>query len=111
LEFLNIAISIPRRREDAIAAASYDNIGYVLNAKGDYDGAIAMYQKALTIRDAIFFREDHPSNAPTIWSVALINFGLAAALYGKEDYDGALVEFRKCLAIRKSAWAWSMLMQ
>jgi hypothetical protein len=30
-------------------ATTYDNIGRVLRAKGDYDGTLVQYEKALTV--------------------------------------------------------------
>jgi len=58
------------------------NLGAALGGKGDWDGAIAEYQKALDL---------NPKNDAA-------HANLAAALGNKGDADGAIAEYRKALS-------------
>jgi tetratricopeptide (TPR) repeat protein len=51
-------------------ATTYNNIGAVLYEKGDYDGAMVMYQKALAIQAVVL--GDNPSTAPTYHNIGQV---------------------------------------
>ena len=62
------------------------NIGLVLDNKGDYVGAIDMYQKALVIQEPLL--GVHPDTAETHNNIGL-------SLYKKGDHRGALQQFQE----------------
>ncbi|CAB9503788.1 repeat-containing protein [Seminavis robusta] len=79
-------------------AAAYCVLGNALGtanrAKGDYDGALTWFQKALTRQETVFGR-NHPVTAKSHYDIGTI-------LHEQGNYEGARVEYRKALAIWKS---------
>jgi nephrocystin-3 len=71
-------------------ATTYNNIGLLLNMRGDYDAALAMYKIVLAIEAVVL--GDHPSTATTYNNIGL-------ALNDTGGYDGALAMYPKVLAI------------
>ncbi len=69
----------------------YHNIAYAYQRNGDYNQALAFYQKALKIREEKLGK-DHPFTATTYHDIA-------AVYYAKGDYDRALEFFQKALKI------------
>jgi superkiller protein 3 len=64
--------------------------GIALHAKGDRDGAIACYQKAIDLDPKDY----------------VAHYSLGNALLAKGDLDGAIASFQKALALDpKFAWA------
>ena len=79
--------------EQEETAVSYNNIGSVYRAKGDYAKALEYYGKSLKIREKVFGK-DHESTA-----VSYNNIGLVYKAQG--DFTKALEYSRKALKIRK----------
>ena len=78
--------------EDTANSATYlNNIGEVLRAKGDYEGALEKYGQALEI-DINYFGEDHPN-------VARGYNNIGSVLNAKGDYEGALEKYGRALEI------------
>ncbi len=77
-----------REKQEAVAAAT-GNIGVVLGTKGDLDGALNSFKKALAIHEKLGRLEGQAS--------ALGNIG--AVLRTKGDLEGALENHKKSLAI------------
>ncbi len=65
-------------------------------SKGQYDRAIAFYEKALAIQTDLL-GDDHPD-------VATSYIGLGGAFYSKGDYDQAIGYYEKALAIRRKVF-------
>ena len=72
-------------------ATSYNNIGLVYKAQGDYAKALEYYGKALSIKESVL-GEDHPSTA-----TSYNNIGLVYKAQG--EYAKALEYLEKALAI------------
>ena len=76
---------------DADAAKSYNHIGRVYEAQGDYDRAMEYFLKALAIREKVLGTE-HSDTAASYNNIGLV--------YDyKDDYDRALEYHLKALAI------------
>ena len=73
-------------------ATSYNNIGVVYKAKGEYDKALEYYQKSLAIR-LKQLGPDHPDVATSYNNIGLV-------YDNKAEYDKALEYYQKSLAIR-----------
>jgi tetratricopeptide (TPR) repeat protein len=80
-------------------AVAYNNWGWALFNRKDYDGAIAKYQQALAV---------DPKNA------VAYNNNWGNALAHKKDYDGAIAKYQQILAVDpKDAaaynnWGWAL---
>ena len=74
-------------------ANSYNNIGYVYGAKGDYDRAFEYILKALAIREKVL-GEEHPDTASSYNNIGVV-------YNAKGDYDRELEYYLKALAIRE----------
>jgi len=72
----------------------HNEIGWVLDDKGDYDGALVQYEKARAIWESVRGR-NHPDTAASCHNIGLV-------LEKKGNYDGALVQYNKALAIQES---------
>src|SRR5262249_16003291 len=68
-------------RLDPKFALAHNNVGWILQKKGDTDGAIAAYQDAI--------RADP--------KLALAHGNLGAVLMNKRDFDGAIVALREAV--------------
>jgi tetratricopeptide (TPR) repeat protein len=60
-----------------------------LLSKGDYDGALVQYEKALAVRDSVLGKAH--------LDTAAISDNIALVLNEMGDYEGALVLFQKAL--------------
>ena len=74
-------------------AESYDNIGSILHDKGDLDGAMEQYERALAIREA---------KAPNSLAHAESYDNIGSMLHYKGDLDGAMEQYERTLAIREA---------
>ena len=70
----------------------YNNVGSVLWEKGDLEGALKDYQKALDIQE----RE-----APNSLAVAMCYNSVSSVLWEKGDFEGAMKHFHKALEIQE----------
>ncbi len=77
-------------------ATRYSNLGGAWGQKGEYDHAIAFYEKALAI-DSAALGGTHPS-------VALEYNNLGGAWHAKGEYDRAIALFEIALAIYSVAF-------
>ncbi|MEM1011239.1 MAG: tetratricopeptide repeat protein [Planctomycetota bacterium] len=73
-----------------------NNVGNVLQARGDLDGALAKYREAERI-DRAAFGDDHPNVA-----IRLNNVG--TVLQARADLDGALASYREAERIDRAAF-------
>jgi tetratricopeptide (TPR) repeat protein len=80
-------------RKHTDTAASYNNIGGVLKAQGQYAEALAYYRKALAIREKVLGRE-HTDTATSYHNIG-------AVLHRQGQYAEALAYYRKALAIQE----------
>ena len=70
-----------------VTIASCASLGEVLRQKGDYDGALVEYRKALLIQESTLGM-NHPDTATSYNNIGV-------ALHMKGDYDGALCHSQK----------------
>ena len=76
------------------------NIGSVLENKGDYDGALEMYERRHAIEEKSL-NPGHPSLAMTYGNIGDI-------LKNKDNYAGALEMYERCHAIEEKSWILSI---
>ena len=76
-------------------ATSYNNIGYIYSAQGDYSLALEYYQKALAIYKQAF-GDTHPKVALSYHNIGYVYNALS-------DYALALNYYQQALDIRKQA--------
>ena len=72
-------------------ATSYNNIGIVYKAQGDYPKALEYYDKALSIKERVLGK-DHPSTATSYNNIGLV-------YQSQGDYPKALEYYGKALSI------------
>jgi tetratricopeptide (TPR) repeat protein len=73
---------LPQHRGHPDLATAYETSGFLLETKGDLDGAEQAYQRALATREATIGR-DHPYTAVSVMRIASV-------AYAREDYEGAI---------------------
>jgi tetratricopeptide (TPR) repeat protein len=88
-------------RADETAANLATNLGYHLNAMGDYAGARPLYERALGIREKAL-DPDHQNEALLRSTATSLN-NLAYLLYDMGDYAGARPLHERALAIWEKA--------
>ena len=71
-------------------SVSYNNIGKVYYAKGDYDAALQFYQQSLELREELADRQ----------GLAVTYQNIGEAYLKKSEFQEALVFFEKSLALR-----------
>ena len=81
--------------QDSSTAQTLNNIGLVLQGNGDYNGALAKYEEALTTKNSKL-GDQHSSTADTLHNIANL------ILCSKGDYDGTLAKYEDALAIFKT---------
>ena len=93
LRLLNIAheLNLKYRPESGEAATSYNNIGFVYDAQGNYTKALECHNKALAIRLKVL-GENHPDTATSYNNIG-------AVYYNQGNYAKALEYYNKALAI------------
>jgi len=69
------------------------NVGYVMNANGEYDQALSLYETGLQIRENVLGK-DHSYIANSYNHIGI-------ALNRKNDFDGALAVYRKSVEIHE----------
>ena len=79
-------------------AVSLDNVGNILRARSDLDGALARYEESLEIRCQLLADEETPERLRDV-SVSLDNVG--NTLEGRGDFGGALARYEESLVIRR----------
>ncbi|NNJ10577.1 tetratricopeptide repeat protein [Chloroflexales bacterium ZM16-3] len=80
-------------REEPSAASLLNELGYLLQAQGDYAAARPYYERALAIRERVL-GADHPDTA-----LSLNNLGYL--LHAQRDYAAARPYYERALAIRE----------
>ena len=81
-------------------AMTYGSIGDVLKNKGNFDGALEMYERRHAIEEKSL-NPGHPSLAMTYGSIGDV-------LKIKGNYDGALEMYERCHAIEEKSWILSI---
>ena len=95
LKYHNRALHIAEKNNDSIdIVISYNYIGIVYNAKSNYDKALDVYNKALTIWKSKL-GEEHTD-------VATFYNNIGSVYSNKGDYDKAVEYYNKALAIQKA---------
>ena len=94
LRLLNIAheLNLKYRPESEETAVSYNDIGFIYSAQGNYTKALEYYEKALVIWLKVY-GENHPSTATSYNNIGLV--------YRQQGNDAKVLEYyNKALAIK-----------
>ena len=75
--------------------SSHTTAGNDLRSKGDFDGALSEYRKALAVQEAALGGKEHHAVAQTIYDIAKV-------LHDKGNYCEASEEYRKAITIWQS---------
>jgi CHAT domain-containing protein/Tfp pilus assembly protein PilF len=79
-------------------ATNLDNLGYLLQAQGDYGRALHFFERALAMRQQLYPEQRYRAGHPDL-ATSLNNLGLLLRVKG--DYGGALSYYERALAMRQ----------
>jgi tetratricopeptide (TPR) repeat protein len=100
---LLIAAGIPAH--DVLSIAQHIVRGRILQAQGEFDGAVGQFEKAAALQDSLPYME------PPFWYYP-VRQSLAAALVQAKRYDAAAEQFRRSLQrAPNSAWSYYGLVE
>ena len=100
LEYLQQSLTIRKQllgESHPDVAISYNNIGRIYDAQGDYARALEYHQRALAIRKQ-FFGESHPDIATSFFNIGKVYYDLG-------DYSRALEYNQQSLVIWKQEYS------